>query len=217
MILSPSLLSCDFSRLADELKSLESAGLQWIHLDIMDGLFVPNITFGPPVIKAMRQECSLFFDTHLMIEKPERYIDQFAAAGCDLLCVHAEATVHLERTISAITDKGLKCAVALNPATSLETVRYLLPQLDMVLLMSVNPGFGGQKFISFCMDKIRELKTMIREAQANTLIQVDGGVTLENCKALVQAGTDILVSGSAFFNHPPYAKRVHAFNKACDL
>ncbi|MDD4730378.1 MAG: ribulose-phosphate 3-epimerase [Desulfovibrio sp.] len=214
IILSPSLLSCDFARLAEELQALKQAGLQWAHLDVMDGLFVPNITFGPPVIKAMRKHSDLFFDTHLMIERPERYVDEFVDAGCDLICVHAEATHHLERAVAAIADRGVKCAVSLNPATPCEAVKYLLPQLDMVLLMSVNPGFGGQKFIPFCMDKIRELRSMIREAGADTLIQVDGGVTLENCRELVQAGADVLVSGSAFFKYPPYGERLRAFEAA---
>ncbi len=214
-IISPSLLSCDFSRLANELKALEEAGLKWAHLDVMDGMFVPNITFGPPVIKSMRKECNLFFDCHLMIEQPERYIQEFVDAGADLICVHAEATNHLERVVSAIADAGVKPAVSLNPATPLEEVRYLLPQLYMVLIMSVNPGFGGQKYIPFCTEKISELKQMINDSKAETLIQVDGGVTMDNCRELVEAGADVLVSGSAFFKFPPYAERHKKFIETC--
>lgn len=214
-IISPSLLSCDFSRLAAELKALEEAGLKWAHLDVMDGKFVPNITFGPPVIKSMRKECSLFFDCHLMIEQPERYIDEFCDAGADLLCIHAESTVHLERAVAAIADKGVKPAVALNPATPLESIKYLLPQLHMVLIMSVNPGFGGQKYIPFCTQKVRDLRAMIDEMGADTLIQLDGGVTMENCRELVEAGADVLVSGSAFFKYPPYAERHKLFLETC--
>ncbi|WP_449242190.1 ribulose-phosphate 3-epimerase [Desulfovibrio sp.] len=215
VILSPSLLSSDFSRLADELAALEAAGIKWAHLDVMDGAFVPNITFGPPVIQAMRKGSSLFFDTHLMIERPERYIQDFADAGADLICVHAEATAHLERTCAMIAKAGKKAAVALNPATPAEAVKYLLPQLDMVLVMSVNPGFGGQSFIPFSLEKIRELKAMIAARGSRTLIQVDGGVTPENCAGIVAAGADVLVSGSAFFNHPPYAERRKTFLAAC--
>ena len=211
MILSPSLLSSDFGRLAEELAALEAAGLEWVHWDVMDGLFVPNITIGPLVINALRKRSNLFFDVHLMIERPERYLHEFVDAGANLVCVHAEATVHLERTVAEIARLGALPAVALNPATPLSMVEYLLPQLHMVLVMSVNPGFGGQSFIPFSLDKVRALKAMIAGRGLSTLIQLDGGVTVENCGELVRAGADILVSGSAFFSHPPYGERHKAF------
>lgn len=214
VIISPSLLSCDFARLGQELTDLEKAGLSWVHWDIMDGAFVPNITFGPPVIKACRKESSLFFDVHLMIENPDRYLDDFVQAGADLLCVHAETCVHLERTVAEIAKLGAKPAVSLNPHTPLNVLEYILPQLSMVLIMSVNPGFGGQKFIPFSMEKISRLKAMIKAAGSDSLIQVDGGVTPDNTYELVKNGADVLVSGSAFFGFPPYKERLAVFEQA---
>ncbi len=214
VIISPSLLSSDFTRLGQELADLEKAGLSWVHWDVMDGAFVPNITFGPPVIAACREKSDLFFDVHLMIENPDRYLDEFTKAGADLLCVHAEACPHLERTVSEIARLGVKPAVAVNPHTSLSVLEFILPQLYMVLVMSVNPGFGGQKFIPFSMEKISRLKDMIEKAGAKTIIQVDGGVTPDNTYELVKRGAGVLVSGSAFFGYPPYKERLEIFESA---
>jgi ribulose-phosphate 3-epimerase len=213
-ILSPSLLSCDFSRLHDELIALERAGLLWAHWDVMDGHFVPNITFGPPVIKSCREATSLFFDVHLMIENPDAYLEPCIDAGADLLCVHVEACRHLHRTVSEISRLGAKPAVALNPHTPLSSIEHLLPQLFMVLIMSVNPGFGGQRFIPFSLEKIRRLRSMIESSGSKAIIQVDGGVTPDNARELVQAGASVLVSGSSFFDNPPYTERHAAFRSA---
>lgn len=211
MILSPSLLSCDFTRLGEELKALEEGGLEWAHWDVMDGAFVPNITLGAPIIKCARKHSKLLFDVHLMVDKPERYIDDFVDAGADMLVVHAEATNHLQRAVAQIKKHEKKAGVALNPHTPLDMVEYLLPELDMVLIMSVNPGFGGQTFLPFCLDKIKTLKEMVINAGSETLIEVDGGVTPENVANIVDAGADVIVTGSAFFNFPPYGKRKELF------
>ena len=214
MILSPSLLSADFSRLGEELQALEEAGLSWVHWDVMDGSFVPNITFGPPVIKNLRKKSKLFFDVHLMINEPDRHLEAFADAGADMLVVHAEACTHLHRTLGAIKDLGMKAGAALNPATPVHVLEHVLDLMDMVLVMTVNPGFGGQKFITSGLAKIRAVKTVVNRQERETLIQVDGGVTPDNAGEIVMAGASVLVSGSAFFNHPPYRERRATFEKA---
>ena len=217
MILSPSLLSADCGRLADTLKDLESAGVKWVHWDVMDGHFVPNMTFGQHVIKGLRSASGLFFDVHLMIEQPERYLNDFKAAGADMLVVHAEATVHLQRTLAEIRRLGMKSGVALNPSTPLSVLDYVLDDVDMVLIMSVNPGFGGQKFLPATFRKVSELRAKLDAAgRSDCLIQVDGGCCVENTAELVKAGADVLVSGSAFFGFPPFKERLAAFMAAAE-
>ena len=198
--LSPSILSSDFGRLGEDIRVVDEAGAEYIHIDVMDGMFVPSITIGMPVVKSIRKYTDKVLDVHLMIEDPDRYIVEFAKAGADIITVHAEACKHLDRTVELIKSQSVMVAVALNPATSLECIEYILPRLDMVLIMSVNPGFGGQKFIPYSIDKIKTLKSMIDERGLNVDIEVDGGVNLDNVSDIIDAGANIIVAGSAVFN-----------------
>lgn len=198
--LAPSILSADFARLLEDVKKVENAGCEYLHIDVMDGHFVPNITLGPGLVKSLRKDVNMVFDAHLMIENPDAYIKDFVEAGADLITVHQEACIHLHRTIQNIKSYNIKAGVAINPATPIESIKHVLPLVDMVLIMTVNPGFGGQSFIESMTDKIEELKGIIDRQNLNIDIQVDGGVKPDNIKKVVEAGANIIVAGSAIFN-----------------
>lgn len=211
--IAPSILSANFLKLGEEIKAAEAAGADMLHIDIMDGHFVPNLTIGPFIVESIRKATSLPLDVHLMIEDPDKYLRDFISAGADFLTVHYEATVHLHRTVQCIKENGAKAGVSLNPATPVWSLEDILQDTDTVLLMSVNPGFGGQQFITQSLDKIKILKKLIREKGFSTFIEVDGGVKLNNAADIISAGADILVMGSAFFNSKNYATLVKDFRK----
>ncbi|MFZ5966322.1 MAG: ribulose-phosphate 3-epimerase [Bacillota bacterium] len=211
--IAPSILSADFSRLASDIKKVEDAGADLLHIDIMDGHFVPNITIGPLVLNSIKKETKLPFDVHLMIENPDLYIEEFVKAGADIITVHVEACKHLHRTIQYIKSFGIKASVSLNPATPLSTIEYVLAELDMVLLMSVNPGFGGQTFIPSTLGKLKTLKGMIQQQGLSIDIQVDGGIKLENAREVADAGANILVAGSAIFHSSDILATMNKFRE----
>ncbi|WP_314557254.1 ribulose-phosphate 3-epimerase [uncultured Parvimonas sp.] len=208
--LSPSLLSADFTNLKSDIEVLDKNGVKYLHLDVMDGMFVPNISFGPMIIKQLRPLTNMVFDVHLMIEDPDRYVQSFKDAGADILTVHYEACKHLHRTISYIKSLGMKAGVSLNPATNIDVLDYVLEDLDLVLIMSVNPGFGGQSFIPSALEKIKNLKEKIKERNLNVIVEVDGGVKTTNVKDVVEAGADLIVSGSDVFADKE--NRIKAYN-----
>ena len=214
VLISPSLLSCDFGRLAEEVRAVEAAGADWIHVDVMDGRFVPNLTIGPVVVKAIKRAATRPLDVHLMIVEPERYIEAFASAGADLLTVHVEVSPHLHRTLQLIRHVGARPAVVLNPSTPLSAIEEVLGEVDMVLLMSVNPGFGGQSFIEATVDKVRRLRAMLDARGLHTDIEVDGGINAETSQRVVEAGATVLVAGSYVFGAKDYAQAIRALRPA---
>ena len=211
--LAPSILSADFARLLEDVKKVEEAGCEYLHIDVMDGHFVHNITLGPNIVESLRKDVNMVFDAHLMIENPDMYIKNFAEAGCDIIVVHQEACKHLHRTIQNIKSYNIKAGVALNPATPIETIKHILKDVDMVLIMTVNPGFGGQSFIDSMIDKIRELKAIVVEQNLNIDIQVDGGIKPSNVADVVKAGANVIVAGSAIFNSSDIKETVIEFRE----
>jgi len=212
--IAPSILAADFARLADEVAKVEAAGADFLHVDVMDGHFVPNLTIGPPIVEALRKVTSLPLDVHLMITNPDAFIPEFAEAGATYLTVHTETCPHLHRTIQLIKEHGVKAGITLNPSTSLSTLEEVIADADLVLIMSVNPGFGGQKFIPAVYDKIARARDLITRTSSHALLEVDGGIKIDNVADVVKAGADVLVAGSAIFNTPNYAETIQAFRSA---
>jgi len=209
-IIAPSILSADFGRLAEEIGAVEKAGADWIHIDVMDGHFVPNLTIGPLVVNSLRPVTKLPFDCHLMVEAPERFVEAFASAGADIITVHAEATIHLHRLISQIKGLGKKAGVSLNPATPLVAVETILPEIDLLLIMAVNPGFGGQTFIPLMAEKIAAARRLIDSRAPHVLLEVDGGITVENINAIAASGAQVFVAGATVFKSLNYLKTIQA-------
>lgn len=209
-IIAPSILSADFSRLGEEVQAIEKAGADWVHFDVMDGHFVPNITIGPLVLEAVKKVTTLPLDVHLMIKNPQNYIHDFVKAGADWVSIHIEEGYHHDRTLNQIKELGAKASIVLNPGTSLSSIDSILDIVDMVLIMTVNPGFGGQKFIPYCKEKIKKLREIIDERKLKALIEVDGGIKPDNISELSKLGADVFVAGSAIFSSPDYQKTIHA-------
>ncbi len=218
--IAPSILSADFSKLGKEVQAVDQAGADWIHVDVMDGRFVPNLTIGPLVVESLKAVTQKPLDVHLMIVEPDQLIPEFIKAGADSVTVHVEACPHLHRTIQLIKSFGKKAGVSLNPATPISSIESILDELDLLLIMSVNPGFGGQKFIQSAYDKVRSAKDMILKRDLSTLIEIDGGVTVKNIKSLSEAGVDVFVAGTAVFKnkaHPKYSDAIEALRKEASL
>ena len=216
-LIAPSILACDFEKLGDEVKAVEKAGADWIHVDVMDGHFVPNITFGPLIVEACRRATSLPIDVHLMIENPDRYIEQFVKAGASSISVHEETCVHLNRTVTAIRDLGVSPGVVLNPTTPLSSLEWILEYVDYVLILSVNPGFGGQTFIPNSIDRIKALRKTIDERGLSVLIEVDGGVNEKTIRKISEAGVDIFVAGSAIFGSDDYRETIDRLRRLSEV